>query len=504
MSVNNGSLSLEEQLQQGLISPGTPFPIRQTIEVSFQEDTLEKLQESAKQFKLTESNGGAGTRKLLVTVEGIHTGMTKNRTFYPGNTLEASIPTWTTPHKKPVLKNHNEYSEPLGRIVHADYVESSLIDKYTVRKKLEITDQDAIDKVLDGRYLTLSVGGSANKVVCSVCAKDLVNEGYCGHRRGRQYDGKEAYWTIAQYTGDEISFVNMPADVNAQVISAELVTGKGGEKMKDGQTKESTEEAGEQTGVQTQESAGTDAASLIDNLLDGETASSQPKENSGSTDEGDENKDPAQQKEDVDNSDTDNENKDGEESKQQENADEELAQVKEELEQAKQEIGQLKDAAEKHETDMTSLQAELTEAKDNLEDTKKHLESAEAEKDVLVNQNVALAKFARKSMAERIADLRILQGKDKADQREELIKEWSNSSTKVLESTINDLIESGIRHIEKIASPGLAIGESNAPIVDENGEEVVSTKKQKESKSAPTLKDFEASMKKSIFRTTDN
>lgn len=496
-------LSLEEQLKQGLIAPGNPFPIRQTVELSFQQDTLDKLQESSKQFKLTESAGGNTQRKLFVTVEGIHTGMTKNKTFYPGDTLSESVPSWTTPHHKPVLKNHNEYSEPLGRIVSGEYVESTLTDKYTVRLKLEVTDQDAIDKVLDGRYLTLSVGGSANRVLCSACAKDLVKEGYCGHRRGQTYEGKEAYWTIAQYTGDEISFVNMPADVHAQVIAAELVTGEGGKNVtKDGKTKENAQTNEDGTPIKTTEASGAeDPSSMIDNLLNN---SEDPKNNEDPKEP--DTTDPATQNNSTDGDDNP-ENGDGDNptpGKTQEETDaEKLTRLEEELNTANATITTLEASVEAKDVEITTLTASLTESKDELASKTKHLESAEAEKATLVNQNVTLARFARKSMAERVADLRIMQGKDKFDKRDELIAEWNQSSSKVLESQISDLLESGKRHIETVTSPGLAVPENNAPLVDEAGNEITPVVTEASDKTElPTMKMFEKTINKSVFRTT--
>lgn len=482
------NLSLEEQLKQGMLAPGNPLPIRQTIEMSFQDDTLSKLQESSKQFKLTESAGGTGQRKLMVTVEGIHTGMTKNKTFYPGNALEESVPTWVTPHNKPVLKNHNEYSEPLGRIVHSEYVESTLIDKYTVRLKLEVTDQDAIEKVLDGRYLTLSVGGSANRVVCSACSKDIVKEGYCGHARGRMYDGKEAYWTIAQYTGDEISFVNMPADVHAQVIAAELVTSEGGKNV--GKSKENADPA---TGVKTTEA---DAGSLIDDLLDDPVKTAE-----GKTTDPVDPVDPVKTTEDDN---ADNDKKDTPPTTVTESDAEKIARLEEELTTATGTITTLEAASEAKDTEIMVLTADLKESSDSLVATQANLDSAEVEKAVFIKQNTTLARFARKSLAERVADLRIMQGKSKIDERDELINEWSASSSKVLESQINDLLESGHRYVEKINSPGFGIAEKNAPIVDEE-DNIVSTVKSKEStekKPLPTMKAFGDSINKSMFRTT--
>ncbi len=473
-------LSLEEKLKQGLITPGTPIPLYQNVEISFQKDTLSELKEQHQKIHLTESKKSSPQgRKLLVTVEGIHTGMTKNKTFYPGNTLQESIPTWTNPHKKPVIKNHNLYSEPLGRIVQAEYVESILTDKYTVRLKLEITDEDAITKILDGRYLTLSVGGSANKVTCSVCSKDLVTEGYCGHRRGQKYEGKEAYWIIAGYTGDEISFVNQPADVHSQVISAELVTVEGGKKMGDKNSNTKTDP------VENLDESKKDPTALIDGLLS----------------EGDQDpKDPTIQEGDSDNDNPDH----GDTKKPKESGDDndDLEKVKEDLKAANARITELEGIVEAKDAEITTLTATVSEKEDELEQTKKHLASAESEKQAFIDQNITLARFARKSMAERVADLRIAQGKNKLDERESLISEWSQSSSRVLETQIQDLLSSQ-RQVEKVHSPGQVIAEKNAPIVDEEDNEIETHKESKQSanKTKPkTLKDFESGVKRSIFR----
>lgn len=486
-------LSIEEQLKQGIITPGQPIPLYQNIELQFQDEKLNDLKEQSRQFQLTESAGSS--RKLVVTVEGIHTGMTKNKTFYPGNTLEESVPTWTSPHRKPVIKNHNLYEEPLGRIVQAEYVESTLTDKYTVRLKLEITDEKAIEKILDGRYLTLSVGGSADKVTCNACGKDLVQEGYCGHRRGKAYDGKEAYWIIGNYTGDEISFVNQPADVHSQVIQAELVTAEGGKNVKDGKTKEGVEGNGTDDPTQVKESAtgSDDATNLIDGLL------SEGDNNDGKPDT------PVTEGQD-DNSDTDNpDTPDATKPKESgDDADKDLETVKKQLEDAQKEVDRLTKVVEDKDTEITTLTATVSEKSTKLETTEKHLESAENEKKTLVEQNITLARFARKSMAERVADLRIVQGKNKADEREALITEWSQSSSKVLETQITDLLGSAQRHVEHIASPGQVIAEKNAPIVDEDDEEIVTQKESKKTaeQKPKTLKDFEGGLKRSMFRTT--
>jgi hypothetical protein len=86
----------------------------------------------------------------------------------------------------------------------------------------DITDASAIQKVLDKRYLTGSIGATTDKAVCSVCnqdwASDEEDQGQCDHRPGRVYDGKRAVLIAGNLNYEEYSFVNKPADVHSGVI----------------------------------------------------------------------------------------------------------------------------------------------------------------------------------------------------------------------------------------------------------------------------------------------
>ncbi|WP_422661766.1 hypothetical protein ACK8P5_25770 (plasmid) [Paenibacillus sp. EC2-1] len=490
-----GNIPLEESIVKG-----QPIQLRQTIELQFRGGELEGLKEQNKQIILTESAGSSAgkKRKLRVTVEGIHTGMTKNLTFYPGTALEASVPTWTTPHYKPVLKNHNSYTEPLGRIVSADYVESTLTDKYNVRLILELTDEDAIDKVLDGRYLTLSVGGSANKVNCSVCAKNIVEEGFCGHYRGRKYETKTAHWIIGEYTGDEISFVNMPADVHSQVIAAELVSGEGGKNM---------DKPEESAAGATSVTESVDDSDLIDGIL-GENAGQEDDKSSNdvNSDNGT-NGDTTESADDDNQSDeADNGEEPGnpEEDKSDVNSDNALEEdvdedLQRQLKEANEKIQNLEQKLEESEADNLLLSTEVTEAKEEserlkaeLQTTKEHLQSAEDERKTFESQNLKLAQFARKALAERVVDLRIMHGKDKPEDRETALAEWANCSSKVLQSSISDLVKTP-RNIPVVESPAYLVDEDDA--VDGDGDYVTeSTDKPGKSENRMTLADMEETM----------
>jgi len=509
-----GKATKRKRLEESIVK-GEPVKLIQKLEFRFTEaETREALKEKSEQFKLKESTGG-GKRKLMVTVEGIHTGMTKNLTFYGGETLESSVPTWTTPHAKPILTNHNEYSEPLGRIRNAEYVESIIVPgKYTTRMQLEISNQEAIDKILDGRFLTLSVGGSANKVTCSTCGKNIVAEGFCGHYRGRKYEGKTeaTHWMIGEYTGDEISFVNMPADVFAQVIAMELVTGDEGGKDDVGKPKKKGENAkNKKPENQTEETE----LDLIGNLTESEDDDDQEDDIDDGLDESTDNEDDDQddnddgdegesgdQSESTDNEDGDEGEDDDDE---EETLEEKVARLEGVIAEKDQEIETLTTRAEEADASVISTKAELDEANEKLATTetelseaKDNLQSAEEERDTFQKQNLKLAHFSKKLMAERVVDLRIMQQKDSVEDRDSLVVEWSKSAPKVLESAIQDLQKSGQRFIARVTSPGLVTNESEEELEDDADEFTESFDKNKKPKKPITMADLEEAAVRSM------
>ena len=94
-----------------------------------------------------------------------------------------------------------------------------------VRLQVAITDPVAIQKVLDKRYLTGSVGGRAGKALCSISGQDLAAESESGrpnlpkYRRGQVYKGKLAFIDMQDISFKEYSFVNQPADGKSSIRS---------------------------------------------------------------------------------------------------------------------------------------------------------------------------------------------------------------------------------------------------------------------------------------------
>ena len=166
-----------------------------------------------------------GERGLIVEVAAVHEGLTNNYTNYSAAGLEASLRTWTEPYAKPILRNHDMTSEPLGRVMAAKMDTEGDGTPYT-RLQVAILDPIAIEKVLDERYITGSVGGRSKEAICSVCDTDWANPKEffgpqklpCKHQRGKVYEGKLSYLSMESVQWKEYSFVNAPADERSGVL----------------------------------------------------------------------------------------------------------------------------------------------------------------------------------------------------------------------------------------------------------------------------------------------
>lgn len=190
-----------------------------------------------------------GNRSLLTKLAASHWGyVNKNGFYYDPTTVDGSIPTWTTPFQKPVLTYHPSGSEdkaidPIGRIVGAKYingvakpfVEDDLIpnnipDGY-IELLTRISDPEAIPKVIDRRYDTVSISAVASNVVCSICGESVGRkDSKCKHTRFTRYaedgtrsknTGKLCHYKAGPLLGRHVAFVISPSDVYAGVKEAE-------------------------------------------------------------------------------------------------------------------------------------------------------------------------------------------------------------------------------------------------------------------------------------------
>lgn len=173
--------------------------------------TFEKFQEN----DFSESHG------LIVEVAAIHSGVTANYNFYGEDELEKSLESWLKPYPKPIIINHDLNSDPVGRVIGAR-MDREPNGTAFVRLQAAITDPVAVQRVMDKRYLTGSVGGKAEEAVCSVCGMDWAmprkrTGAPCSHMRGESYKGKVAMLEMRNIGFKEYSFVNVPADSNSTI-----------------------------------------------------------------------------------------------------------------------------------------------------------------------------------------------------------------------------------------------------------------------------------------------
>lgn len=347
--------------------------------------------------------------KLIVVVEATHTGINRNKVMYTYDKLERSVDSWLRDYNKPVLLNHNMYSDPLGRVVRADFKESVIdVSKHTIQLSLEITNKSAIERFMDGRYKTFSIGGYASSATCSICGKDMLTDGFCGHRRGKTYDGKEAYWILGVMDYDEISVVNAPADVNAVALSYELV---------DGKAKDSHNDKGGNVA---------DMFGDIDNILD------KSKQADSVEDEGVENTNAAE-----DNNVTDSVTNDvNSEDNNDDNTQEDNAVV-----ELQQEVLELKESLTLKDANILQKDIEVTTIAAERDAVVVERDSLKTENEGLMSQNVNLAKFAHNVMAEKLADLQIITGIKDAEEKTELTKEYSTFTSVKISEMVEELMK---------------------------------------------------------------
>lgn len=215
---------------------------------------------------------------LNIRIAATHAGkITRNNGFYLPHKMREGASSFTKHYPKPVQVHHEEKADPIGRVKEASYVDISgnirnsfdgkmwkdsvrsmsrifdgfvkgtlsereIIDvanQYFIQDDnyaenpdyeglgyveliAQITDPNAIQRILDGRYLTGSVGASTDQAVCSVCKQDWAEEGQCEHKPGKVYDEVRCVLIAGNLNYEEYSFVNKPADRHSKVIEVNV------------------------------------------------------------------------------------------------------------------------------------------------------------------------------------------------------------------------------------------------------------------------------------------
>lgn len=236
-----------------------------------------EVSQGVKDFYSNPTNQG-NLQPLKIRIAATHAGkVTRNNGFYLPHKMRDGAGSFTKQYNKPIQVHHEEKRDPIGRVIASSYVDTSsairdsfdgltwkdsvrtmtrifdgfvkgtlsqrelydVANQYFIQdsNRLEdpdyeglgyielvalISDSDAIQKILDGRYLTGSVGASTNQAVCSVCRQDWAEEGQCDHKPGKVYDDTRCVLIAGDLNYEEYSFVNKPADRHSKVIEVNV------------------------------------------------------------------------------------------------------------------------------------------------------------------------------------------------------------------------------------------------------------------------------------------
>lgn len=393
---------------------------------------MKKRFREAFELKLSDSQDGkleiAENQKdrIVVWIEAIHAMTTGNYTTYTARELRGDKDkktgqySWTYPYEKPVLKFHKSRDgEPIGRVLAAKFSNTSQAGLPVIRLKVEITDKDAIEKVKDGRYKTVSIGGTAEHAYCSICGQDWLTEGMCEHWPGREYGDDHTVCTMILGDLDfkEVSFVNVPADQYAMVISIvdefeESLNNSAGsytEKQKDNIAFENTQ------GGKSMEKLQDKVVSLEEKLNIKE---------------------------------------------------EKIAVYEQKISNLE---GQVNTLREQNET--------LTEQKEILEGK---IENLNSEVERLLNENADLKKKQHENLAEQVVDLKIKLGRVKEEDKEAKVEEHIKRTSESLHDTLKDLQEElamleekeeSYEEGEKVENPGLNSSNEEQVVQEDTVEE---------------------------------
>ena len=156
---------------------------------------------------------------INVDIEGIHSVITRNFTYYTPDCLKKSIPYWTIPYEKPVIMHHNDKDGvQIGRIKNVEFVEKTRAGIPGLLFTCNIGDEAGIKGVKNGTLSTVSLGAIIHKATCSICGQNIASEGECEHKRGKHYDDKLCYWIMEDMEPKELSYVIVPSDKYANTV----------------------------------------------------------------------------------------------------------------------------------------------------------------------------------------------------------------------------------------------------------------------------------------------
>jgi len=208
------------------------------------------ISDAGREFADDVMTGSSKKSYLQTDIRATHSGHLITGRCYTGWGMQRGVGSWFdmkngggSAFDKPIIVNHDMHSEPLGRVTRAEFTQlktgSEWIDDWKdpdfgpgklgsgySMLSCNIFDMDAIAKILDGRYKTVSTRQMAHDAWCSIDGIRFA-EG-CDHEIGQYYeiaDGSEAecFAVTGLLEGVECSMVNGPRQENAMVMNFQMM-----------------------------------------------------------------------------------------------------------------------------------------------------------------------------------------------------------------------------------------------------------------------------------------
>ena len=89
-----------------------------------------KIQPEKREAILKDAKGDTEEVKdnysLICEVNATHAGTLINNRIYPPDSMKKGVRSWTAPYKKPVLTNHDDTKDPIGRVIAGKYLQTDL------------------------------------------------------------------------------------------------------------------------------------------------------------------------------------------------------------------------------------------------------------------------------------------------------------------------------------------------------------------------------------------
>ena len=422
--------------------------IKNRISVKHELEIVNSNGEALDSIKLLKdvNDGKTNIVAIDVDMEATHSGKNHNYCIYYEDSMEKDAESFMNPFHKPVLKNHDDYSEPLGRVIQSYAGPSKLTDERSaIHLKARITDQDAIPKFLDKRYGTVSIGGSMGTVTCNICGKTILKDGkfhFCGHWRGETYKDQVCYWGARDIEYHEVSTVNNPADDFAQIMKVTVLTDK--DTQDDNKNKEENSMGGS-------DSTETNVDNLIDQTLgtnpsvETQDSTSAPVEdqNQGSDSQATDSNEAGQSTESSGDTPENTADANTGDSNQPDEKDAKIAQLEQELADAKAKI--------------ETLQTEAIDAQSQIETLTKTAEDARTEANNFKQRCVALATANKESVVDSIIAKEIFENEDAKEERKKDLMIKSMKDLKAIQSDAQHGLPNVQRTLASVASPCLAV-----------------------------------------------